>query len=72
METYEQISRLKYDLEDKTLKDWALKYGITDLASLIETHKEIYLGGVMIRKRDLSANDKDIIKRVFSWLRGNS
>lgn len=71
METYEQISGLKYDLEDKTLKDWALKYGITDLASLIETHKEIYLGGVMIRKRDLSVNDKVIIKRVFLWLRGN-
>ena len=72
MEKYEQISRLKYDLEDKTLKDWALKYGTTDLASLIENHKEIYLGGVMIRKRDLSANDKVIIKRVFLWLRGNS
>ena len=72
MESYEQISRLKYDLEDKTLKYWALKYGITDLASLIETHKEICLGGVMVRKRDLSANDKDIVKRVFSWLRGNS
>ena len=72
METYEQINRLKYNIENKTLKDWALKFGITDLASLLETHRELYLGGTMVRRKDLSANDRDIIKRVFSWLRGNS
>lgn len=72
METYEQISRLKYDLESKTLKDWALKYGIVDLARRIGSFKEIYLGSVLIRRSDLPTNDKDVIKRVRLWLYGNS
>ena len=63
---------MKYDLESKTLKDWALKYGIVDLARRIGTFKEIYLGSVLIRRSDLPTNDKDVIKRVRLWIYGNS
>lgn len=72
MERFVEINRLKYNLENRIIREWALKFGIVKVSVLIEVHRDLYLGGERVRRRDLSPNDRDIIKRVFSWWRGNS
>lgn len=67
-ETYTGISRLKYKLESQTLKEWAIKYGIVDLAYNVGSSHEIYLGNVRVEIGNLSANDKALIQKVIDWI----
>lgn len=69
MGTYTGISQLKYDLADRTLREWAFKYGIVDLAGRIDSCPEMYLGGVFVDRTRLSANDKAVIRRVVDWMK---
>lgn len=68
METYTKINQLKYDLENETLREWAVKFGIVDVASKIEAYPKICLGNVIVDRRTLSSNDKSVIQKVVGWL----
>lgn len=69
METYTEISQLKYQLENPTLREWAVKYGIVDLAYNIGSSPEIYLGNVHVDRKNLSVNDKTLIQKVIDWIK---
>lgn len=68
MKSYTEISQLKYKLEDQTLREWAVKFGIVDIASKIEVYPKICLGSVIVDRRMLSSNDKSVIQKVIDWL----
>lgn len=68
METYTEISQLKYQLENQTLREWAIKYGIIDLVYNIGSFHEVYLGNVLVERKKLSSNDKTLIQKVIDWI----
>lgn len=68
MRTYTEISQLKYELESPTLKEWAIKYGIVDLAYKIGCSPECYLGNVLVVRKNLSANDQAVVQKVIDWI----
>lgn len=68
MKTYTEISQLKYELEIPTLKEWAFKYGIVDLAYNIDRFPEFYLGNELVVRKNLSANDKAVVQKVIDWI----
>ena len=68
MKTYTEISQLKYELESTTLKEWAIKYGIVDLAYNIDRFPEFYLGNELVVRKNLSANDKAVVQKVIDWI----
>lgn len=61
MKTYAEISQMKYELESPTLKEWAIKYGIVDLAYNIDRSPECYLENELVVRKNLSANDKAVV-----------
>lgn len=73
MENYTRINELKYKLENKQYKAWAIKYGITHLCSVVRGL--LLCGGgsfgtVEVTPQNvlaLSQNDRDIIARVLAW-----
>lgn len=70
--SYGVLNRLKYDLENKVLREWALKYGVVDTACIVESHRDVYLGGERVQWKSLSKNDKDILLKAVLWMRSNS
>lgn len=68
MKTHTEISQLKYELEDPTLKEWAIKYGIVDLAYNINRSPEFYFGNELVVRKNLSANDKAVVQKVIDWI----
>lgn len=68
MKTYTEISQLKYELESPTLKEWAIKYGIVDLAYNIDRFPEFYLGNELVVRKNLTANDKAVVQKVIDWI----
>lgn len=67
----EQLLMLKYDIQNKVLKEWALKYGVLDLVMIMCSFKELYLGNTFIDNKfrsSLSTNDKMIINAVYEFI----
>lgn len=75
MVTYNDICLMKYDLQHKGLRDWAIRYGIIDLVWKIKgcltSAGYGYLGNIKISRHflnTLSSHDKEILDKAKSFI----
>lgn len=67
----QQLLMLKYDIQNKVLKEWAFKYGLLDLVMKMYSFKELHLGNTLIDNKfrsSLNTNDKMIINAVYEFI----
>lgn len=71
--TYEQVSSLKYKVENPFLRKWSMMYGVVDCMTRVQSCLKAdfgFMGSQLIDRsfvKSLSSNDRCIYNGIIAW-----